>query len=109
MFNPLELMGKVKEMQAKMQEAQENLVNIKASADAGAEMVKATVNGKRQVIALEIDKDLLNPNDQQMTQDLIIAAINKALNEVDKLVKEELKKQTQGLLPNIPGLDLENL
>jgi nucleoid-associated protein EbfC len=109
MFNIGEMMGKIKEMQARMQEAQENLVNIKASAEAGAGMVKATVNGKKQVLSIEIDKDLLSPNDQEMAQDLIVAAVNKALNEVDIMVKDELKKHTEGILPNIPGLDFNNL
>lgn len=102
----MKMMGKMKEVQEKMQEAQENLVNISASAEAGAGMVKATVNGKKQLIKLEIDDSLLNPNDQQMVKDLVIAATNKALEEVEELAKEEIKKQTSGLIPNIPGFDL---
>ncbi len=103
------LMGKVKEMQTKMQEAQENLVNIQASSESGAGMVKATVNGKKQVVSVEIDRDLIKPEDREMMQDLIVAAINKAMLEVDSLAKEELKKTTEGVIPNFPGFDFNNM
>ncbi|MEO1652280.1 MAG: YbaB/EbfC family nucleoid-associated protein [Bacteroidota bacterium] len=109
MFDFKNMMGKVKEMQEKMQAAQENLVNIKASGESGAGMVKATVNGKKQVVSLDIEKDIIKAEDQEMIQDLVIAAINKALQEVDVLAKEELKKSTEGVLPNIPGLDFGNM
>jgi nucleoid-associated protein EbfC len=105
MFDIANLMGKVKEMQTKLQEAQENLVHIKAQAEAGAGMVKAVVNGKKQVVAIEVDDDLIRPEDKEMMQDLIVAAINKAMQEVEVLAKEELKNATQGVMPNIPGLD----
>ena len=103
------LMGKVKDMQAKLQEAQENLVNIKATAESGAGMVKATVNGKKQVLSIDIDRDLIKPEDKEMMQDLIVAAINKAIQEVDILAKEELKKSTNGVIPDIPGFDFGNM
>jgi DNA-binding YbaB/EbfC family protein len=106
MFDMMGMLGKVKELQAKMKEAQENLVHVQASAEAGAGMVKATVNGKKQLVKLEIDSDVVKPEDKEMMQDLIVAAVNKALDEVDIKAKEELKKSTQGVLPNIPGLDL---
>ena len=72
-------------------------------------MVKATVNGKKQVVSVEVDDDLIKPEDKDMMQDLIVAAINKALEEVDVKAKEELKKSTSGMFPQIPGLDLSNL
>jgi DNA-binding YbaB/EbfC family protein len=112
MFDIANLMGKVKEMQAKLQEAQENLVHLKASAEAGAGMVKATVNGKKMLVSMEIDKDLLRPEDKDMLQDLVVAAVNKAIQEVDAIAQEELRKQTQDILPNlpnIPGLDLNKM
>lgn len=106
MFDMMKMMGKMKEVQAKIKEAQDNLVNIKATADAGGGMVNATVNGKKEVIKIDIDTLLLKPEDKEMLQDLIIAAINKANAEVDILAKEHIKKATDGMLPNIPGLDL---
>ncbi|MEQ8245801.1 YbaB/EbfC family nucleoid-associated protein, partial [Fulvivirga sp.] len=102
----MKMMGKMKEVQAKIKEAQDSLVNIKATADAGGGMVNATVNGKKEVIKIDIDTLLLKPEDKEMLQDLIIAAINKANAEVEVLAKEHIKKATDGMLPNIPGLDL---
>ncbi|MTI40931.1 YbaB/EbfC family nucleoid-associated protein [Fulvivirga lutimaris] len=106
MFDMMKMMGKMKEVQAKIKEAQDSLVNIKATADAGGGMVNATVNGKKEVIKIDIDPLLLKPEDKEMLQDLIIAAINKANAEVEVMAKEHIKKATDGMLPNIPGLDL---
>lgn len=99
MINIQEAMTKLREMQEKVQEAQDNLAHIKTSAEAGAGMVKVTVNGKKQILSLDIDNDLLNPQDKEMTQDLIIAAINKALIEVEELAKDQMQKVTESLLP----------
>lgn len=109
MFDMMKMMGKMKEVQAKVKEAQENLVHIKVTGESGGGMVKATVNGKKELVNLDIDQDLVKPDDREMLQDLIVAAVNKALQEVEVLAKEELKKSTEGMLPNIPGLDLSGL
>ena len=109
MLDMMKMLGKMKEVQAKLKEAQENLVNITTTAESGAGMVKATVNGKKQLVKLEIDNDIISVEDKEMMQDLIIAATNKALEEVDDLVKEEMKKSTEGMLPNIPGFDLSGM
>lgn len=109
MFDMMKMMGKMKEVQARMKEAQDNLVNIKAQGESGAGLVKATVNGKRQVVLLDIDPSLLKADDKIILQDLIIAAINKASDEAEILSKEALRKSTEGLLPNIPGMDLSSL
>lgn len=106
MFDMMKMMGKMKEVQARIKEAQDNLGNITATGEAGGGMVKATVNGKRQVVGLEIDPTLMKPDDRTVVQDLVIAAVNKAAEEAEALAREELKKKTEGLLPNIPGLDL---
>lgn len=100
------MFGKLKDVQAKMKEAQDNLVNITAEGESGGGMVKTIVNGKRQIVSLDVDDSLLNKEDKQMMQDLIIAAVNKAMDEIDIKTKDELKKSTEGFIPNIPGLDL---
>lgn len=109
MFDMMKMLGKMKEVQAKMKEVQDNLVNIHVSAEAGAGMVKATVNGKKQVVNLEIDDDIISIKDKEMMKDLIIAAINKALAEAEEKSREEIKKQTAGMIPNIPGMDLSGM
>ena len=109
MFDMMKMMGKVKEMQAKMKEAQDKLEFIEESGDAGAGLVKATVNGKKSVISIEIDESLLTKEDKEMLQDLTVAAVNNALEKADARAKEEIKKSTEGMMPNIPGMDLGNL
>ncbi len=109
MFDMMKMMGKMKEVQARLKEAQDNLVNVQATGESGAGLVKATVNGKRQLMQLDIDNSLIKPDDKMVLQDLIIAAVNKASEEAEIKAKEELKKSTEGLLPNIPGMDLSGL
>jgi nucleoid-associated protein EbfC len=109
MFDMMKMMGKMKEVQARVKEAQDNLVNIKANGESGAGLVKATVNGKKQLVLIDIDASLLKAEDKTIVQDLIIAAVNKASDEAEVLSKEALRKSTEGLLPNIPGMDLSNL
>ena len=103
------MMGKVQEAQQKLKEAQDNLINITAEGEAGAGMVKATVNGKRQVLNIEFDKSLLSEQDKEMLQDLTVAAINKAIENIEPKIKEEMEKATSGVIPNIPGMDLGNM
>ena len=109
MFDMMKMMGKMKEVQSRLKDAQDNLVNIRANGESGAGMVKATVNGKRQLVSLDIDNSIIKSEDKDILQDLIIAAVNKASDEAEILAKEEMRKSTEGLLPNIPGLDLSSL
>ena len=109
MFDMMKMMGKMKEVQARLKEAQDNLVNVTASGESGGGMVKATVNGKRQLISLDIDPSILKSEDRMVVQDLIVAAVNKAAEEAEIRAKEELKKSTEGLIPNIPGFDLTGM
>lgn len=109
MFDMMKMMGKVKELQEKMKEAQESLSTVSADGESGAGMVKAVVNGKKEVISIDIDSSLLKGEDKEMVQDLVVAAVNKAIHQADILAKEHLKKNTEGLMPNIPGFDLGNM
>lgn len=109
MFDMMNMFGKVKEMQAKLQQAKESLGAITAEGEAAGGMVKATVNGHHKVIKIEIDKDLIKPEEADMLQDLCVAAVNKALEVVGEKAKVEMKKATEGVLPNIPGLDLNGM
>ena len=105
----MEMFGKMKDIQARMQEAQQSLSTITQTGESGAGMVRATVNGLKQVIAVEIDPELVKIEDREMMQDLVVAAINKAMETIEPRIREHLKKSTEGLLPNIPGLDLGNM
>ena len=109
MVDMMKMMGKMKEVQARLKEAQDNLVNVTATGESGGGMVKAVVNGKKQLVKLDVDPLLLKESDKMIMQDLVIAAVNKAAQEAEILAKEELRKSTEGLIPNIPGIDLTGL
>ncbi len=109
MFDMMKMMGKVKEMQARMKEAQDKLADIEVESESGAGMVKARVNGKKKLISVMIDESLMKDEDREMLQDLIVAAVNKATDEAEILAKEEIRKSTEGIMPNIPGLDLSGM
>ncbi|SNT29508.1 hypothetical protein SAMN05421640_3254 [Ekhidna lutea] len=109
MFDMMKMMGKVKEMQSKMKEAQDQLKDITAEGESGGGLVKATANGNKELIGLEIDDSLVNSTDKNMMRDLVIAAVNKAVGEADEKGKEHIKKSTEGLMPNIPGMDLSGM
>ena len=103
------MFGKMREMQTKLKEAQDNLENITADGESGGGMVKATVNGKKKVISISIEDNLMTPHDKEMAQDLIVAAVNDALQNVEAKSSEEIKKTTEGMMPNIPGLDFSKM
>lgn len=109
MFDMMKMMGKLKEVQEKMKEAQSGLKDITATSESGGGMVTATVNGLKEIVSLEIDPSLVKEEDQDMMKDLIIAAVNKAMAEVDVKSKEHMKSATEGMVPNIPGFDLNNM
>ena len=109
MADMMGLMGKMKDLQSRMKDAQDQLSSIVDSAESGGGMVRATVNGQKTLIGLEIDKDLVNPDDKEMLQDLVVAAVNKAFEKIEPKTPAPLQKATDGVLPNIPGLDLGGL
>ena len=109
MLDMMKMMGKVKEVQEKMKIAQEELKNIEVEAEAGAGMVKVKINGKKELIDLKIDDSLYSEDDKDLMKDLIIGAVNKGVAEAEIKAREHLQSSTQGLIPNIPGLDLTGM
>ena len=89
-------------MQREMEETQNMIGEKEITTTSGGGAVSATVNGNKELISLILDKDIIDPDDPEMLQDLIIAAINEAMRQVDELVNDEMGKITGGL--NIPGL-----
>lgn len=98
------MMGKVKEVQEKMKIAQEKTGLLRAEGESGGGMVKVIANGNRKIMKIEIDDSIMD--DREMVQDLMVAAINIALNNVEEKIKESMSKSMDGVIPNIPGLDL---
>jgi len=95
-------MKQAQTLQRKMQELQAELGNRTVSAQAGGGMVEATVNGRQEVLSLTIDPEVATPDDVDMLQDLILAAINEALNRSRDMMAQEMSKLTGGM--QIPGL-----
>ncbi|MBN3584285.1 YbaB/EbfC family nucleoid-associated protein [Algoriphagus aestuarii] len=109
MFDIMGMMGKVKEAQAKIKEAQAKLVHLTAEGESGAGLVKVTVNGDRKVLKVEMDESLLTPADKEMLSDLVVAATNIAMEAIDAKIKSAMKSATEGVMPNIPGMDLGSM
>ncbi len=89
-------------MQAKMNEIQEQLAGKTITGSAGGGMVNVTVNGRGDIISINIEEPLLNVDEKDMLQDLIVAATNDGLRKAKELGKQEMQQLTGGL--NIPGL-----
>jgi DNA-binding YbaB/EbfC family protein len=101
----LGLMGKVKEMQAKMQEMQEGLSALEVTGQSGGGLVKVTLSGKGDMRSVSIDPSLVKPEDAEMIEDLIVAAHNDAKTKVETMVAERTRELTAGL-PIPPGMKL---
>jgi DNA-binding YbaB/EbfC family protein len=105
MKNLGQMMKQAQAMQAKMAEMQEKLGQLEVTGQSGAGMVTATLNGKSELRSLKIDPSLVDPNDVEVMEDLIVAAVNDAKAKVEARVAEEMKQVTGGLdLP--PGMKL---
>ena len=99
------LMAQAKEMQTKMAEAQEKLDTVMVTGEAGAGMVTATANAKGTLTGLTIDPSLFNPDDKEVVEDLILAAIKDAQTKASEAMQAEMGKMTEGMgLP--PGMKL---
>jgi len=96
------MMKQAQKLQAEMMKLQEELGERTMEASAGGGMVKVVANGKQQVISIRIEKEVVDPEDVDMLQDLILAAVNDALAKSQEMVSSEMGKLTGGL--NIPGL-----
>lgn len=97
-----DLMKQAKKMQDEMMKAQEELANKIVEGTSGGGMVKVQMNGKNQLVSLNIDKEVVDPEDIEMLEDLIIAAVNEAHDKISKSSEEEMGKLTGGL--KIPGM-----
>jgi len=97
-------MKQAKKMQERMGKLQQELETRTIEAQAGGGMVKVVVNGKFEIVSLQIEKDVVNPEDIEMLQDLIVAAVNEGIRKAQEMASGEMAKITGGL--NIPGLGL---
>lgn len=107
--NMANMMKQIQKMQERVAQVQEELEHKTTVGESGGGMVKVTSNGKQHLVSVQIDKEVVNPDDVTMLEDLVLAAVNKALEESSRMAQEEMAKVTSGLLPNIPGLNLPGL
>lgn len=91
------IMEQAQQMQQRMKKIQEDLAKKTIVGSAGGGMVQVTINGQGDVLAVEIEKLLINPDEVQMLQDLIVAATNDAMRKVKELSKQEMGQLTGGL------------
>lgn len=96
------MMKQAQKLQNQMTRLQDEMADKTIEASAGGGMVKVVANGKQQVLSIVIDKEVVDPEDVEMLQDLVLAAVNDALNRSQEMVSSEMGKLTGGM--NIPGL-----
>ena len=96
------IMKQAKKMQERMLQLQDELAAKAVEATAGGGMVSVTVNGKFEILSLKIDKEVVNPDDVEMLQDLIVAAVNEGVRKAQEMASSEMGKITGGM--QIPGL-----
>ena len=96
------IMKQAKKMQERMLQLQEELAAKTVEATAGGGMVSVTVNGKFEILSMKIEKEVVNPDDVEMLQDLVIAAVNEGIRKAQEMASSEMGKITGGM--QIPGL-----
>ena len=97
------MMKQAQKLQSKMMKLQEELADQTVEATAGGGMISVVSNGKQQIVSIRIEKEVVDPEDVEMLQDLVLAAVNDALNKSQEMVSEKMGKLMPGGM-NIPGL-----
>jgi len=96
------IMEMAKQLQGDVARVQQELERKTCEASAGGGMVTAVVNGKYELVSIKVDKGVIDPEDPEMLQDLVVAAVNQAIVKVREMTQSEMGKLTGGL--NIPGM-----
>ncbi len=109
MPNMQAMLKQVQKVQERMASIQAELENKVVSAESGGGMVKVAANGKQRITKIHVEREVINPEDAEMLEDLILAAVNKALEESQKMAQDEMAKATAGMMPNIPGLNFPGM
>jgi DNA-binding YbaB/EbfC family protein len=96
------MMKQAQRLQSQVLQLQEEMAEKKVEATAGGGMVKVVANGKQQILSISIEQEVVDPEDVEMLQDLIRAAVNEALTKSQEMFASEMRKLTGGI--NIPGI-----
>lgn len=97
------LLGQFQKVQEKMERAQEGLVNIEVDGSSGGGMVTVTANAKQEIQRIKIDPEVVDPEEIDMLEDLVVAAVNQALEKAQQAANEHLQKEAGSMIPNLPG------
>lgn len=89
-------------MQEQISKIQEELEDLRVTGTAGGGMVDVTANGRQQIIGIKIEQEIIESEDKEMLEDLIVAAVNQAIQASQELANEQMSKVTGGLLKNLP-------
>lgn len=101
-MNINQLIRQMQKIQSKVAKLEEELADKTVESSAGGGMVRVVANGRREIVSIAIDKEVINPDEVEMLQDLIIAAVNDALRKTQEMISTEIGKITGGM--KIPGL-----
>jgi len=96
------MMKQAQKLQSQMVKLQEELADKTVESSSGGGMVTVVANGRQQIVSIQIESEVVDPDDVEMLQDLVLAAVNDALAKAQEMVSSEMGKLTGGL--NIPGL-----
>lgn len=100
-MNIQEMMRQAQRMKAKIEKIQKEVGDKTVEGTAGGGMVVVTCNGRNEVISVRIEKEVVNPDDIEMLQDLIVAATNQALSRAQEMMQSEVAKVTGGMMPGM--------
>ena len=105
MPNMGQIMKQAQQIQSKMAKLQEDLGDRTVESSSGGGMVTVIANGRQEILSIKIDREVIDPDESEMLQDLIIAAVNDALSRARDMMNEEMGKLTKGMnIPGMPGL-----
>ncbi|MEM1115890.1 MAG: YbaB/EbfC family nucleoid-associated protein [Bacteroidota bacterium] len=105
--NMADLFGKMADMQQRVADAQAKLAEERVTAEAGGGMVTVTANGAGRVVSIKIEPDAVDPSDLELLEDLVVAGVNKAIEEAEAVKARKMQEAASSMLP--PGLDLGNM
>jgi DNA-binding YbaB/EbfC family protein len=111
MMNFADMFGKINEMQSTMKQIREEMDHLHVEADAGGGMVHVKATASKKILKVSIDPVAIDRNEAELLEDLIVAAVNKALEKAEERGQAHMQEKTKDLLPGggIPGLDLSKL
>ena len=100
------LLKQAQKMQKEIERIQHELADTKIEGSAGGGMVTAVANGQQELLEVKIDPEVVDPRDVEMLEDLVLAAVNQALENAKIKAEEEMARATGGLMPNMGGLKI---